>query len=108
MLLIRSMSPSKSNTSKSAEEPQAPHKRKPGSAVDDQEPVPVDPVSQSPEDPIVFTSNNDVARGNTERANAEPEPAALHSAQVPGVPDVAAERRIEQHEAEDDDKTHKA
>lgn len=56
---------------------------------------PTDPVGQSPDDPIEFTSNDDVARGNEERANAEPEPAARHAAKVPGVPDVAAERRHE-------------
>lgn len=52
-----------------------------------------DPAGQSPEAPIEFTSNDDVARGNTERANAEPEPAALHHAEVPGQPDPAVERR---------------
>ena len=54
-----------------------------------------DPLGQSPDDPIEFTANNDVARGNEERANAEPEPEALHSAEVPGVPDQAAKRREE-------------
>src|SRR5688572_1608452 len=53
----------------------------------------VDPAGQSPDDPIEFTSNNEVARGNAERANAEPEPAALHAAEVPGKPDVARRRR---------------
>jgi hypothetical protein len=53
----------------------------------------VDPAGQSPDDPIEFTSNNEVARGNAERANAEPEPAALHAAEVPGKPDVAQRRR---------------
>ena len=57
--------------------------------------VPPDPVGQSPDEPIEFTSDDDVARGNAERANAEPEPAALHAAEVPGKPDVAAERRHE-------------
>jgi hypothetical protein len=52
-----------------------------------------DPAGQSPDAPIEFTSGDDVARGNAERANAEPEPAALHDAQVPGKPDTAAERR---------------
>ncbi len=52
-----------------------------------------DPTGQSPEDPIEFTSETDVSRGNEERANAEPEPAALHDAQVPGKPDVAQRRR---------------
>lgn len=61
---------------------------------------PVDPASQSPDDPIEFCADDDVARGNEERANAEPEPAALHSAEVPGKPDVAAKRRELQHEAE--------
>jgi hypothetical protein len=51
------------------------------------------PAGQSPEDPIEFTANSEVARGNAERANAEPEPAGLHAAKTPGVPDVAAERR---------------
>ncbi len=53
-----------------------------------------DPLGQSPDAPIEFTSNNDVARGNAERANAEPEPPALHDAKVPGILD-AAERRHE-------------
>ena len=61
-----------------------------------------DPAGQSPDDPIVFTANTDVARGNTERANAEPEPAALHAAEVPGKPDVAQKRRDIQHAHEDD------
>ena len=52
-----------------------------------------DPLGQSPDAPIEFTSNDDVARGNEERANAEPEPAALHDAQVPGKPDMAERRR---------------
>ncbi len=52
-----------------------------------------DPAGQSPDDPIEFATQSDVARGNTERANAEPEPAALHAAVVPGKPDVAARRR---------------
>ncbi|MDQ3369861.1 MAG: hypothetical protein M3680_30960 [Myxococcota bacterium] len=56
------------------------------------EPEP-DPTGQSPDAPIRFTSDDDVARGNEERANAEPEPAALHAAEVPGKPDVAAQRR---------------
>lgn len=55
----------------------------------------VDPAGQSPDAPIEFTSNDDVARGNMERANAEPEPAALHHAEVPGQPDPAVERRHE-------------
>ena len=60
----------------------------------------VDPVSQSPDDPIEFCADDDVARGNAQRANAEPEPAALHDAKVPGKPDVAARRRKAQHDAE--------
>lgn len=52
-----------------------------------------DPNGQSPDDPIEFAGDSDVARGNEERANAEPEPAALHDAQVPGKPDVAQKRR---------------
>lgn len=52
-----------------------------------------DPAGQSPDAPIEFTSDDDVARGNAERANAEPEPAALHHAEVPGQPDPAVERR---------------
>jgi hypothetical protein len=55
--------------------------------------APVDPASQSPDKPIEFARGDEVARGNAERANAEPEPAALHDAQVPGKPDAAAERR---------------
>ncbi len=54
-----------------------------------------DPVGQSPDAPIEFTADDEVARGNAERANAEPEPAALHDAEVPGKPDPAAERRNE-------------
>ncbi|MBA3454940.1 MAG: hypothetical protein H0T42_17760 [Deltaproteobacteria bacterium] len=54
-----------------------------------------DPAGQSPDAPIEFTSNDDVARGNAERANAEPEPAASHHAEVPGTPDPADERRHE-------------
>jgi len=53
----------------------------------------VDPAGQSPDQPIEFCSDDEVARGNAERANAEPEPAALHAAEVPGKPDVAARRR---------------
>jgi hypothetical protein len=60
-----------------------------------------DPAGQSPDAPIEFTSNTDVARGNEERANAEPEPAALHDATVPGVPDAAEERRHEAAKRED-------
>ncbi len=56
-------------------------------------PPPPDPAGQSPDAPIEFERDDDVARGNAERANAEPEPAALHDATVPGVPDVAAKRR---------------
>ncbi len=51
-----------------------------------------DPAGQSPDAPIEF-ANTDVGRGNAERANAEPEPEGLHAAEVPGVPDVAAQRR---------------
>ncbi len=58
------------------------------------DPVP-DPVGQSPDEPIEFAADTDVARGNEERANAEPEPAALHHAEVPGQPDPAVERRHE-------------
>jgi hypothetical protein len=61
-----------------------------------------DPLGQSPEDPIEFAADNEVARGNEERANAEPEPQALHAAQVPGVPDQAAKRR-EKEMAEEDE-----
>jgi hypothetical protein len=60
------------------------------------------PLGQSPDHPIEFEASNEVARGNAERANAEPEPAALHNAEVPGKPDVAKRRReIEKHERED-------
>jgi hypothetical protein len=52
-----------------------------------------DPLGQSPDAPIEFEASNEVARGNEERANAEPEPAALHDAEVPGKPDVAQKRR---------------
>ncbi|HEU0030015.1 MAG TPA: hypothetical protein VFQ53_05240 [Kofleriaceae bacterium] len=51
------------------------------------------PTGQSPDDPIEFEADDDAACGNAERANAEPEPAALHSADVPGKPDAAQERR---------------
>ena len=61
-----------------------------------------DPLSQSPDAPIEFTKNDEAAKGNMERANAEPEPAALHDAQVPGKPDVAAERRHEAAKHHDD------
>lgn len=61
------------------------------------------PLGQSPDNPIVFTSGDEVARGNMERANAEPEPQALHAAKVPGVPDPAVKRRHEEAEIADDD-----
>lgn len=58
-----------------------------------------DPTSQSPDAPIEFAKGDDVAKGNEERANAEPEPAALHAAQVPGKSDPAEHRReIQKHE----------
>lgn len=63
-----------------------------------------DPAGQSPDAPIEFTSDDDVARGNAERANAEPEPVALHDAKVPGVPDAAAARRREAAEREEIEK----
>jgi hypothetical protein len=56
-----------------------------------------DPAGQSPDHPIDFEREDEVGKGNEERANAEPEPAALHAAEVPGVPDVAARRREKQH-----------
>jgi hypothetical protein len=59
------------------------------------------PLGQSPEEPIVFTSGDEVAQGNMERANAEPEPQALHSAKVPGVEDPAIERREKEHELDE-------
>ncbi len=61
-------------------------------------PVP-DPGGQSPDQPIEFAGNNEVARGNAERANAEPEPQALSSAKVPGVTDPVEERRRIEAEA---------
>jgi hypothetical protein len=61
----------------------------------------VPPTGQSPDDPIEFDADNDVACGNEERANAEPEPAALHSAEVPGKPDPAKERRQIERESSD-------
>jgi hypothetical protein len=76
----------------------APGSRSPEPANDneqektDDEPE-VDPLGQSPDAPIEFEASNEVARGNAERANAEPEPAALHDAEVPGKPDVAQRRR---------------
>ena len=54
---------------------------------------PVDPASQSPDAPIEFAKEDEVGRGNEERANAEPEPAALHDAHAPGAPDMAERRR---------------
>ena len=51
-----------------------------------------DPAGQSPDAPIQF-ANTEVGRGNEERANAEPEPAALHDADVPGILDPAEKRR---------------
>jgi hypothetical protein len=60
------------------------------------------PLGQSPDEPIVFCSEDEVARGNMERANAEPEPQALHSAKVPGVEDPAIERREKEHELEEE------
>lgn len=71
-----------SEASKSAKKPQA-----------SQNGAPVDPAGQSPERPIEFTRGDEVARGNAERANAEPEPPALHDAQVPGKPKTDAGHR---------------
>ena len=51
-------------------------------------PIASDPAGQSPDAPIEFEADTDVGRGNAERANAEPEPPALHDAEVPGVPDT--------------------
>lgn len=80
-----------------------PESPKPAPSLPDRAPAPgaPDPAGQSPDAPIEFTSNNDVARGNAERANAEPEPEALHAAKVPGKPDMT-ERR---HEAAKDRET---
>lgn len=75
----------------SARPPQSSQNRAPDPAPADAP----DPAGQSPDAPIEFTSDDDVARGNAERANAEPEPAARHAAEVPGKPDVAKRR----HEA---------
>jgi hypothetical protein len=69
-------------------------RRKPGCAVE------VPPTGQSPEDPIEFEREDDVACGNAQRANAEPEPAALHAAEVPGKPDAARRRREVEREGE--------
>jgi len=79
-------------TETAAATPQVSQKRPPTS----------DPLGQSPDAPIEFEAKNEVARGNEERANAEPEPAALHAANTPGVPDVAAERREEAAKADDE------
>ena len=38
---------------------------------------------QSPDNPIEFDDDTAVGRGNEERANAEPEPPALHDAERP-------------------------
>lgn len=76
---------------KATRSPQSVQKRPPDQA---RAPIP-DPAGQSPDDPIEFTSDSDVARGNEERANAEPEPPALHDAEVPGKPghhDAAKQR----------------
>lgn len=78
----------RSTTQKPPASSQVSHKRTPTS----------DPAGQSPDHPIEFDAKNEVARGNEERANAEPEPAALHSAKTPGVPDVAKERREAHHD----------
>lgn len=79
------------------------HKATPAEQVSRKRTAPkADPLGQAPDDPIEFTANNDVARGNEERANAEPEPEALHSAEVPGVPDQAAKRREELAKLEDE------
>ncbi len=59
----------------------------------DGDPPAHDPAGQSPDDPIEFDANTEVARGNEERANAEPEPPALHDAQVPGKADASKARR---------------
>jgi hypothetical protein len=70
--------------------------RAPGSRAAEEEDLDApeaDPLGQSPDEPIEFEASNEVARGNAERANAEPEPAALHAAEVPGKPDVAKKRR---------------
>ncbi len=67
--------------------PQSSHKSAPDAAPEH------DPLGQSPEEPIEFCAGDEVARGNEERANAEPEPPALHDAQVPGKPDAAEKRR---------------
>lgn len=80
-------------TPEADQEPTRPARPPQSSETGAPEPAP-DPAGQSPDDPIEFTSNTDVARGNAERANAEPEPAALHDAEVPGKPD-AAQRRHE-------------
>ena len=82
-----------------ARSPQSSQKR-----TSEKEPPEPDPAGQSPDDPIEFTSNTDVARGNEERANAEPEPPALHSAEVPGVPDAAEQRRREAAKRDDGDR----
>jgi hypothetical protein len=74
------------------------HKESPQRAPGSQSPqkeedIEPDPLGQSPDAPIEFEADNEVARGSAERANAEPEPAALHAAEVPGTPDVAKRRR---------------
>ncbi|MEJ7603006.1 MAG: hypothetical protein WKG01_34280 [Kofleriaceae bacterium] len=83
--------PSKSPTP--AGSPQSSHEGAPAPDHD----VVADPAGQSPDDPIDFASDTAVGRGNEERANAEPEPAALHDAETPGVPDVAQKRRDAAH-----------
>lgn len=76
--------------------------RAPGSRSAQEKAPEADPLGQSPDAPIEFEASNEVARGNAERANAEPEPAALHSAEVPGKPDVAQRRRELEKEIEKD------
>jgi hypothetical protein len=84
-----------SNRAPDAHEQSKSHARPPQPSQKRAPEVEPDPAGQSPEAPIEFAADNDVARGNEERANAEPEPAALHHAEVPGQPDPAVERRHE-------------
>jgi hypothetical protein len=86
MLLVPGMSSDRAPES----DPKSPKPARPPQAGQDGSP---DPKGQSPEDPIEFDAETEVARGNEERANAEPEPQALHSAEVPGKPDLAQRRR---------------
>lgn len=94
------MSMSPSRTPDAHPEPTKPARPPQSSQNGAPDPAPAaapDPAGQSPDAPIEFTSDDEVARGNTERANAEPEPPALHDAEVPGKPDAAQRSQARKH-----------